>query len=700
MLSDLPDLDRIGALLDAGARDEARAALESALEAGAQTDQREERRLAELAERAGLLGAAETAWRSVLVREPEDEEVLGRLATLSRASGRLEEALGWLERLEVLARDPDGWIQERIEVLLELGRWQDVEKELDSLQRTRQPDDPLLGSLRELVSGGEGDWPGDRGRDETEAREPESSHAPAPSLRDQEPRSAPRSDGPTREVSRPPVPTDDDVVRFQHRFAGREDVHARMWCDEDGNAGYAPVREPMTFQHVRNHLLGNVTLGVYPIRLDGTVGFFALDLDISKPALEAARADPEKAKILRERVRSEGLRLYEALRDVGLNPLFESSGFKGRHLWVFVDPPQPASRIHALGKILVAGLEPRTPDLHVEFFPKQARTRGGLGNLIKLPLGIHRKTGRFSLLLDQAGQPHPDPHGLLRNTPIADESTLKVAEARFRELGPVDTSGGQSTSVAGGPVVAEGLEAMSAAQARPKPPSTRAPWTEADFERHPQVSHLLERCSVLSAITEKVLQTREVTPDEVQVLRSTFGHFPAGVEAANHLFSVCGTVPPEGYLKSPLKGNPSSCAKIRKRVPATVEQARCPCDVDTEGALYPTPLLHLRTAPAPDPDAALPGDPAGRSPADLARVLGDLEWRQEQIERQIGQIRETLLEWLTQNATSRIDLEEGAYLVEEKEGVRSLRWAPGGNDEPDRTEGREPDEKKSEQEEG
>jgi hypothetical protein len=41
-------------------------------------------------------------------------------------------------------------------------------------------------------------------------------------------------------------------------------------------------------------------------------------------------------------------------------------------------------------------------------------TGGGIGNLIKLPLGIHPRTGRRSRLLQTEGTPRPDPYSLLR----------------------------------------------------------------------------------------------------------------------------------------------------------------------------------------------------------------------------------------------------------------------------------------------
>src|SRR5262249_3938263 len=151
-------------------------------------------------------------------------------------------------------------------------------------------------------------------------------------------------------------------------------------------------------------------------RLDGTCTFFAVDLDIDKGALEKAHAQPALARRLRDDVHKEALRLRGVLRELGFIPVLEDSGFKGRHLWVFLEQPEPAGTLHLLGRLLLAGQPPLLPGgLPLEFFPRQSERKGkGLGNLIKLPLGIHRRTGRRALLLDGTGKPLSEPLAALR----------------------------------------------------------------------------------------------------------------------------------------------------------------------------------------------------------------------------------------------------------------------------------------------
>lgn len=72
--------------------------------------------------------------------------------------------------------------------------------------------------------------------------------------------------------------TDAFAMRFLHLFAGREDIYARQWCDSRGKVGYSPVRAPLTYQVIKEHISGNITVGVYPIRVDNTVKFLLLTL--------------------------------------------------------------------------------------------------------------------------------------------------------------------------------------------------------------------------------------------------------------------------------------------------------------------------------------------------------------------------------------------------------------------------------------
>ena len=124
-----------------------------------------------------------------------------------------------------------------------------------------------------------------------------------------------------------------DLARMLALFAGRHDVHARQWYQRGEGTGYSPVHLPLTIQHLRQHVDGEITVGVYPVRGDGTCGFFVLDLDITADALRAASGDRDETARLISLVEAHTTELVERCElELGLEPLVEDSGFKGRHL--------------------------------------------------------------------------------------------------------------------------------------------------------------------------------------------------------------------------------------------------------------------------------------------------------------------------------------------------------------------------------
>lgn len=173
----------------------------------------------------------------------------------------------------------------------------------------------------------------------------------------------------------------DDVVirKFLDLFSGREDVFA-IQTEE----GYYPVRMPMKEKDVLEHLNGEKTLGVYVLRSDNNIKFAAFDVDFRKNF----ESNYQNALDLCKQMT---LNICEKLKIENIEYHVEFSGNRGYHVWIFFDRWLQAYKIRFILKKIIEDIS--TDDrISVEIFPKQSDTGGGLGNLIKLPLGIHRKT--------------------------------------------------------------------------------------------------------------------------------------------------------------------------------------------------------------------------------------------------------------------------------------------------------------------
>ncbi|MBK9386811.1 MAG: hypothetical protein IPN34_18510 [Planctomycetes bacterium] len=399
----------------------------------------------------------------------------------------------------------------------------------------------------------------------------------------------------TEEDASGSLPCDADLLRFLDLFAGREDVHARQWYDPDRGTGYSPVRQPLTPQLVKNHLLGNVSLGSYVLRRDGRCSFLAFDFDIEERALRDYAADPEALRTLRAALHAECSRWHQRLTEFGLPVLIEESGFKGRHLWILLAPPVDAGLLRRFGLALQRDLgAPGDPRVQVELFPKQARVRAeGLGNLIKLPLGIHRRTGRRSQLLDEEGRPIETPFAVLRGQRRAREEELLSALERL----PADV--GPGARVLRGP-----------SPESPRSDLSSGIWTLGHALADPLLCCLREHCQALDTLLRRGLAAKPLRHEEHLVLRHTLGHLPQGVATCNYITHRSPQEFGTARLGKTLRGSPMSCARLRQHLAPGGLEPNCECSFAFAPDCYPHPLLWLRLIDPGEREAALRRDPA------------------------------------------------------------------------------------------
>jgi hypothetical protein len=577
---------------------------------------------ARLCESAGLIQLALQEWQITLRDHPQNPEAMHRLALLHRDRGELPKAKQMLTSL--LALNPNDSLAHH-----QLLNLQDEERALAGLHLDDSESNPNPFNGQAIQT--------------TDSAKANHSIDPNP----------------------PFAFSDTDCARFVSIFAGRENLHARQWVGEEKKTGYTPIPEPFTSLVAKNHFQGSITVGIYPIRLDGTCTFFAIDLDINKNALEKAARSRDWAAQLRQKMKSLSLDLLQRLRALGLDPLFEHSGYKGRHFWCFLEQPETASTLHQLGKLLMAWLQPAlTPDFHLEFFPKQSELKGkGLGNLIKVPLGLHRRTGHRAHLLDDSGQPLPSPFNCLqsltrhpRGKIIGLIDTLKTAERHSSQTAP------QKETAEIHPKTHETL---------PQPSRVPMEWTDADFETDQEVSHLLKHCPVLAELKERAFKDRTLTYDEQLILIHTLGHLEAGPAAVNYLLGKCLDVGPEKFMKDRHKGSPTSCPTIRKRIPLITRKLSCCCDFSSTPDRYPTPFLHTLNAPKSQNKLASRNHP---NPEVLARNLIATLRKMEELRKEEGDLRDAIIAILRSTASRDISCESGVFQLVEQDGIEELRW--------------------------
>ena len=236
---------------------------------------------------------------------------------------------------------------------------------------------------------------------------------------------------------------------FMSLFKGRDDVYARRWENKKKEtSGYSPsclnewkpvcvkpkgtctvcthkAYVALTEKVIDDHLRGKIVAGIYPILPDETCWFLAIDFD-----------DGEWQKDISV--------LREVCAEFDIPVAIERSrSGNGSHAWLFFKRPIAASLARKFGtSLLTYSMQNRheiTFKSYDRFFPSQdTMPKGGLGNLIALPLQKEARKVKNSEFIDQSFEPYPDQWAFLdtiRSLSEDDVLTLTSKLGQGNELG-------------------------------------------------------------------------------------------------------------------------------------------------------------------------------------------------------------------------------------------------------------------------
>jgi TOTE conflict system, Archaeo-Eukaryotic Primase domain len=175
--------------------------------------------------------------------------------------------------------------------------------------------------------------------------------------------------------------TPDLLEEWHVRFVNRAIPYGRQHLD----GSYRWIYEPCTPELLATHLRGEVTLALSSTDGRGAARWLCQDVDTPGmlPQLLCLRG---------------------ALADLGLPGLVEASRRSG-HLWFFFDRPLLAVAARfaiakALAVVRALGVEIPAHECYPDL-----PGPGAIGHAMRLPLGIHRKTGQRYTLFDAEGNP-------------------------------------------------------------------------------------------------------------------------------------------------------------------------------------------------------------------------------------------------------------------------------------------------------
>ncbi len=186
-------------------------------------------------------------------------------------------------------------------------------------------------------------------------------------------------------------PQEAKIALFRSLFRGRDDVYARRFESlKSGKQGYQPACRnewasgvcnkpkgryddcahrdllPVTDDVVRNHLLGvdprerpgrDFTIGLYPMLLDETCWFLAVDLDKASWQEDAGA-------------------FLETCRYFDVTAALERSrSGNGGHYWIFLSEPVPAALVRRMGAFLLTQTMERRPEIGLDYSENNPLTR-------------------------------------------------------------------------------------------------------------------------------------------------------------------------------------------------------------------------------------------------------------------------------------------------------------------------------------
>jgi superfamily II DNA or RNA helicase len=241
----------------------------------------------------------------------------------------------------------------------------------------------------------------------------------------------------------------DKIKFFMSLFRGRNDVYAKRWQNKEGKSGYSPVclnewkpglcGKPkarcsecsyksygvLDEKVIEQHLRGNIVVGIYPMCIDETCYFLAIDFDD-----EGWQKD---ISVLRNVCGEFNIPIA----------IERSRSGNGAHAWFFFEKQIPAALARKFGTALLTYCMNKRHEISFKsydrFFPNQdTMPKGGLGNLIALPLQKEARKNGNSVFIDENFNAYDDQWGFLSTVKKLSEDKIEMLTSNLchgNELG-------------------------------------------------------------------------------------------------------------------------------------------------------------------------------------------------------------------------------------------------------------------------
>ena len=338
----------------------------------------------------------------------------------------------------------------------------------------------------------------------------------------------------------------------------------RQYIDITGRCGYKPASKSLNKNYLKDHWLSKHTLSIPIFDKFSKVRFALLDLDITRKYLDEKKK--EEINALKEKLLDDARGIAGLAEKLGVKSVIEDSGYKGYHVWFFFFQRQNAKLakefLQAINR--TAGSPPE--GTHRELFPaSDSLTNDKLNSRIKLPLGKHRLSGRYSTFLNIDGEEIINPINLLSHHTIFNRKS-DIVKA-IKELNRYHNN------------------------------NTKDNHTEYHSDSPEKIKKLYQCCSMLKVICKKAETENRLNHYERVVLRGILA--PLGKEGREEIHKVLSKC--NNYSRtltekmlSESHSRPIGCKRIREILSYMSDKVDCTCNFRKMKNDYAHPLRHLK----------------------------------------------------------------------------------------------------------
>lgn len=455
-----------------------------------------------------------------------------------------------------------------------------------------------------------------------------------------------------------------ELSRYMDLFVGREDLYALDGITDGRGRRNDEILQPLLADVVKKHLEQKETVGTYIQRSNGTVKYLVIDLDISKGVLLQCKNEAMRQEYM-DKCLHMAAHVMKELRHMGVTGYLEQSGYRGYHIWVFFSEWIPARYANLLSDIIdqrTGGMrrEQSESGIQIEYFPNKTRIRNGKkGQCIKLPWGVHPKTGKVSFFLDEGYQYYEPQKKILEDVVQYSGSVIKRIVSSYKS----DAEYSQKHME-----VDKNLQEFE-------------PMNEA-------VRTVLNSCNLLRYLCQKAKTTHYLPHFERLTILYVFGHL--GEEGKEFVHKVMSFTLNYSYqttqkfiLRCPEK--PVSCLKLRDQYKQISAETGCSCNFKRTKNCYPSPVLHAlkkaeesgditmplsRSLPANKQDVLKEEINAGAKAQSIAEKMMELRKQRRHIDKTIKKYEKELADIFDDSKTDSMEIKMG-LLVRRKNGEKT-----------------------------